>query len=708
MMMAVMYRGEFLSKRGVTWKVEILKEGYGGQVIELNFPADTPLEFNWSKTDKLEPVQASSATLKIISDTDRQFVGLYTIAVGDVRMDVYRNDALYWSGNIDTELYEEPYSTADGYDVTLTFSDFACLGRFGWTGTGFMSISDIIAECLRMAGINYNDITAWVSTSESANSGPLDLSDVNVLQDDFYDEDGESLTAREVLEAVLKPFALRIIQKCGVIYIYDLNALHSRSSANVTWLGTDSVLSVDNVYNNVKITFSPYADSKLMKGIVEKDESLPDSEGYLIRMDYHRDNLDRLDSPEGFRIHLKSTMKSNMEKADNARFFQVRPVWSGEESTGIIMSLRYGDKPVGTGQTTLLLNAPKDCGTIARGVSTSTIITCPKVYLGYVGSHGDDYRLRINLSVLFDTRYNPYEDGSDFNEKENYQNLKDWCNYGYVPIKLSLKDSTGYTMYHYENRWILDSYSYAHGADGWALGPGEWGQCYLCYYDRDNLKSSSGFGGWKSNKPIIGYYRGELPELWKTIPDGEYIPLPPEGGFLVLEIGEGIHQFDYGREVKNIYDRIRWVAYKEPEITLCGRNYKELEFQDIEDNAWLNPVAKEELAIETILGTMIQSYGAPNAKGQLFDRDYRAYETFTRGGVTARLERLLIGTAYSQYASRHIVLSGTTALIPGFGVLGDAATPGKFIMLGECQDCIEDTSDLLMAEFSEDSYKAQE
>ena len=42
-MLSVMYRGSFLSKRGVAWKVEILKEGFAGQVTELTFPADTPL-----------------------------------------------------------------------------------------------------------------------------------------------------------------------------------------------------------------------------------------------------------------------------------------------------------------------------------------------------------------------------------------------------------------------------------------------------------------------------------------------------------------------------------------------------------------------------------------------------------------------------------------------------------------------------------------
>lgn len=709
-MLSVMYRGEFLSKRGVTWKVEILKEGFAGQVTELTFPADTPLEFNWSETDKLEPVQASSATLKVVSESDRQFISLYTVAVGDVRMDVYRNNVLYWSGYIDTELYEEPYSTAYGYDVTLTFSDFACLDRFNWRETGFMSIYDIIAECLRLTGINYTDIIARISTSTSVYGDPLDLTRVNVLQDNFYDEDGEGMTAREVLEAVLKPFAMRIIQKGGKIFVYDLNALHSENAEQVTWDDTDAALSVDVVYNNVKVTFSPYAEAKMMVGKVEKDDTLTPESGLLFLMDYQRNDSAILVSPQGFRIHTNDTLRSNMTKDAAVKFFQICPIWSGEEANGIIASLRVGDYSVNTGLTKQMLKTPKDCGTIEKGgVRTSGIITCPKAYLGYTSYRRIEYRLRINLSVLIDTRYNPYEDGSVFNEEDNYSDLRNWCNYGYVPIRLTLQDVDGNALYHYENSLIVNSGSYSHdGKEGWVAGPGKWGQAYLGYYDKDDLKSSCGFGGWKSNRPIIGYYRGDLPKSLKILPDGEYISLPPVGGYIVLEIGEGFHQFDYGREVKDIYPKIRWVAYKEPSITLCARNYKEIESKDLEDSAWLNRAAKEELSIDTILGTMTERHGTPNAKGQLFDPNFNIYYEFSRAGVTDRLERLLIGTVYSQYASRHIILSGTAVLIPEFGVLGDAATPGKFLLLGETQDCIEDTSDIVMAEFSEDNYEGIE
>lgn len=271
MALGIRYSGSFLSQRGVTWRVDILQEGYGGtQPGELIFPADTPLEISWGSTDKLTPVQCSSATLKIISDTDRRFIDLYTVEVGAVRMDVYRNGTLYWSGSLDTELYEEPYSTANGYDVSLTFSDFACLERLDWSGSGLITVRALVDSCLAQSGINYRSLdVSYISTE--VNYSKMTLQEVYVLQENFFDEDGEARSVKGVLEETLRPFALRIIQKAGKVWIYDLNGLHSKAASQVVWDSTDSVLSADKIFNNVKVTFSPYADAEMMKGTVEKD-----------------------------------------------------------------------------------------------------------------------------------------------------------------------------------------------------------------------------------------------------------------------------------------------------------------------------------------------------------------------------------------------------------------------------------------------------
>jgi hypothetical protein len=230
---------------------------------------------------------------------------------------------------------------------------------------------------------------------------------------------------------------------------------------------------------------------------------------------------------------------------------------------------------------------------------------------------------------------------------------------------------------------------------------------YLGYYDFDNRKSSTGFGGWKTNKQIIGYYRDSLPKKWEAMGDGEFIELPPTGGWLELHVGKGIHQFDYKREEKDIWSKARWLMYKSPTVTVVNSNGTSVEQDDVEDTAWVNKSAKEEYTIDTIVGTLGKTYNA-SARGLVMDSSYKAIQTFSRAGITDRLERLLIGTVYSQYASRKTTLSGTVRLLPAMAVLTDESSRGKYILLSEVQDLMQDTSEIEMAEFSADSYEGIE
>lgn len=734
MALGIRYSGSFYSLSGSVWRVNILQEGYGADEPQsLDFPANNQLEISWSSTDKINPLQRSSATLRVVSDTDRQFVDLYSVDFGVVRLDVYLDGELYWSGSLDTELYEEPYSFADGYDVTLTFSDFAPLERFKWTGSGLLSVKDIIRRCIERCVINVGTLdTSFISTAKDASSAPLSLDEVLVLQENFFDEDGKAQSYKEVLEGVLAPFALRLVQKAGKVWVYDLNGIYGQDPTNVQWDSDDSVLSADVVYNNARVTFSPYGSAKMMEGQVDEDKSFTgdSSEGIIVKVNYERNEYGYLSALDGFRIRYNTTLKSNMQLSGGAQFFQIRSIYSGDDETGVIATFKQGDWSVAeedgaSSKVKHMLLTPKDCGTISNGnVNSETLISCPRVFLGYCSYLRQSYRLRISLNLLFDVRYNPFEQEGDNNDNASwssgmfnwnkhdgpYQNMQDWCNFGYVPIKLTLQDSSGNALYHLVNRGILDSSGYDRdGRSKWAAGEAAWGDAYLCYYDFDDRKSKTGFGGWRSNKQMIGYYRDALPEKWKSIKDGEYVDLPPVGGYLVLEIGSGIHQFDYKREVKDIYKYCRWVMYKKPSITLCHKNYIDAETEDVEDSGWLNKAAKEEYALETVVGTLPQSFGVPNAKGQVFNAEGMAYSKFTRAGITDRLERLLMGTMYSQYASRHNVLSGTVRLLPGFGLLSDEGrTPGKFLLLSEHQQCRENVSEIKMSELSEEEYEGIE
>ena len=147
------YQGGFYSQKGRLYEIYIYQEGYEGEPSEVAFSGN-PLVIEWPEVDKLEPVQSSNATLELFSDSDRQFVDLYNVEAGSVRLDVYREGLLYWSGTMDPELYEEPYSYKEGYAVSLTFADFSILDRLNFDQSGFIAVADIISRAMRMCKIS--------------------------------------------------------------------------------------------------------------------------------------------------------------------------------------------------------------------------------------------------------------------------------------------------------------------------------------------------------------------------------------------------------------------------------------------------------------------------------------------------------------------------------------------------------------------------
>ena len=250
------YAGEFLSRAGITWRVEILQEAAQAfaSVGVLNFEAEEPLVIEWKKTEKEDVICGSSASLRIESPGDRTYEDLYTIQVGAIRMDVYRAGYLYWSGTLDPEFYEEPYERASKYPVQLTFSDFGILGRLKYNLGDMQTLYAIVSNALTRSGINYTSIDqSLISTYIS--SSKITLGSLRVRSDNFYNEDGEASTLEDVLVGIMQPLGLRMIQRNGRIWVYDLNGLYTLAQqAQIVWDGASQTMGTDRVANNIKIT----------------------------------------------------------------------------------------------------------------------------------------------------------------------------------------------------------------------------------------------------------------------------------------------------------------------------------------------------------------------------------------------------------------------------------------------------------------------
>lgn len=737
MEMYLAYYGEFLDRQDKSWRVEIRREWTGNgdapadtAAVELVFPGDSPLVLEWMAKEKHEPVQSSSATLKVVSESDREFIGLYTTKAASVRLDVLVPElhgnkyewVVFWSGTLDTELYEEPYSYGSGYEVELTFTDFGVLSRLNYNLSGKKTFLEILDAGLAASGIRFRG-DVWECISTYKNSAVIKLSDMSVLSDNFYDEEGVPMTFEEVFAAILQPLALRIIQREGYIRVYDLAWLYAQTADAVEWFGTDARLSVDKVYNNVNVTYSPYDGSKAMAVEISTKEELnwAMDDNVLVKMNYSDQGNYAID---GFRMWYGSDLEgsSALELSSGAQYMRIDPINSGEEAAAVLWGMRRGDVGMkeageaGSGTQIVLVGSEPGFpdfidsdGSLAQmgaPLSSGSVYKSPRLYLDIGG--GD---LRINLDLLFDARYNPFEDASDGNEKGNYNEMREKCNFGCVPVILNFVAEDGTVIGHYENYEMMGSDGWGRRAEfcHWVSGAGTAGKAWLMYYDPDNRKDSSGFGGWQTNRQSIGDYTGDLPRSLTIKESGEYVDNPAYRfscpGYLELTILAGVFTFSGGsdRGVVNIHPKVRWLAYKAPEITIVDKYGKEVESKDYEDQAHLDPDAKEELNLDLICC----SRGLPNAKGRMYYKG-EVLQSAVRGGVSDSPQRLLIGTVYSQYAVGCTVLSGTALPLMSLKPVSDAATPGKFIMRSEVYDVRAAESTIEIVELKEENYTAVE
>lgn len=739
------YQGEFLSVSGVTWRAEIWQEADRAfsSVGALEFDADEPLTIEWSRKAKEEVLCGSSATLKIISPDDRTYEDLYTIAVGSVRLDVYRDGQLYWSGSIDTEFYEEPYEQFKGYDVTLTFTDFGVLDRLKFDLTGMHTIRDIVDYAINRAGINSGGIDDSVISTSIDESTTMSLNDVKVWSANFYDEDGEALTISEVLTGILQPLALKMVQRRGEVHIYDINALYNKARLDpIEWDGSSQTMSVDNVYNNAKITWSPYVQGKdLLPDVCWPDDiktpayltavneldgvKLGDATYYSYH--YATDIAEWDPSGSGFTLWTSSRGEGATLLQSSARFFRIVPQYDGTEAEGIALKWTAveGYKFVITDQVYADYNCVRYGGSVKGSYPSagSSVFRSSDVWLPPV-ENPSSLLIRLNIEMLLDVRSNPFEsaanlwvNSADGKEKTSSEQLREYGNFIYMPVHVYYQPDGSSDVYVWTNINIVSA-SVDNPMDSLPKTLGEWVKSdthgYLGYY-ADDRKNDSGAMGWQKNRPAINPHTKDLgSSLAKA--DGQYIPYPLSGGgkmwvavdsgWLIIDNGEDLADATNGE--KSLHDRIKWALLKMPQIEIVNNRQfaQEIENEDVEYSAELNTLAKESIELSTICGTSVD--GMPTARGAYYSAASNfPINNFTRAGRTSQVEDLLIGTLYSQYAERRTILSGESVILAEPIAKYSEANQGDklFMVVEDLQNLRADTSEATYIEIRPDEYK---
>lgn len=318
----LIYTIPFESSKGVAYVIEIEKEDYTGESIELE-PDESPIIVTPNDDDFLyTPIRSSSATINVIgSDYLQQ---LYSTDYRQYRVTLLQGENVCWCGFVKPELYTQEYA-----DEVFTLS-IECVGCFSvLENIDFTleektsrSVWDLIRKIVDESRTRYNYIMiphVYALTSVEFSSWTNPLIYLSVADQNWFDEDDESMTCKEVLTEILKLFGWTGTDWGGCLAFVDydnmdgeyyrqnllggsINGGYSQATSSthviqdIGYDGDNHTLDVMGGYNKVTIVCSNYNISELVP-----------------EMDFNNDT-EIFETPSDIVIDISSTEKYTTHK----------------------------------------------------------------------------------------------------------------------------------------------------------------------------------------------------------------------------------------------------------------------------------------------------------------------------------------------------------------------------------------------------------
>ena len=609
--MNIAYYYEFRGLDNVLNRVEILtansvtaKEATG---------TGTPFVLTYADAKKLDPVQGAGARIGLVSHEIFEFISLHTDDMQGYMIKMYRAGKLYWIGWLDPELYEEQLSDYPPYPVEFTAADFNVLERLKYKDgndanyTDIASMKEHLKRCLYALALPFEKIYIGCSTMAEGitlSDSETVLDKLYVMSANFYDEENEPMSCREVIESILQPFGLMMVQRDGNIYIYDYNTIEGGLSmkcynyanwtyeglqtpeynhgdlSNIGFMSTEGGYGFEEMKNNVTITSSLYGDSGLIEESVEETKLSEEKS-----------------STETNEYIKKIYSKCVMWNAEEYLFAEDKET----DNTLIGAMMKY------TGR--------HDVDNNISFANTSNLFV----------PGGRDVFMRLKCDVYASTNDNP---------------CRITIRYG-----LFLNDGEKDTLVYIGPNW--------YGAPKPALYPypelsfvGSVGM-----YNQPNVTNT-----WLTNSKVVHNPYGGLDAYVSKEKDlyaGERIPVPYESGYLRLVLMSGIVDYNYpDKPFQGIVDFI----VNNVSIKFEDADGNSISTDDYEFKSYVNKKVKSDLGEITLKCISANEEKAPVGKANILkkvDSGFTFQLSYTRAGQTNILERLLMCTIHSNYSQKH-------------------------------------------------------
>lgn len=281
--MSLLYYSNFKSAKETSYRVEFHSNIGTHKPEELKL-SSAPIIVEWESDTIYQSLKLSNSVVSVLAK--RLLTDLYTPETQgvEVRLYNYDNGVIEWFGYVTPCIYTSEYITiADSVDIE-SIDSLACLDTIKYSYISgkpdFSSFFDIIIYILGKADPNnlinklyIQDCDKLDDTSQSCL-----LKDLYINERNFYDEDNEPMTCKEVLSEIASYLGITVIQWRDSYYMVDYNYINdgkysctlynrtlnteSKSTLNTQLLNVMNIgvwesngsISLDDVYNKVTVT----------------------------------------------------------------------------------------------------------------------------------------------------------------------------------------------------------------------------------------------------------------------------------------------------------------------------------------------------------------------------------------------------------------------------------------------------------------------
>ncbi|MEG1543432.1 MAG: hypothetical protein RR382_02745, partial [Tannerellaceae bacterium] len=277
------HQGYFLSQKGNKYYVLIQTPGTGGNSLEFS---ETPLTIKYdSDGDVYKPLRLSKASLSL--ESDDILLDIFSTTANQVKM-FFRNEqgGILWEGYLKPNSYDQEYLGTVA-PISLEFADPLDVleyYKYKTDNKGMLSALDTIVKAIKSSGYT-------LSTMYVHNFTDKKLSEIYINESNWFDEDGDGMECREVLEEILRYYGLTMFYRAGAVYIVDYDLLksgdysfHKLVSSNnfaygstVTNLPVLMEMSGQTIYEGSSISRTATTDKvSIRASLYSKDQHIPD------------------------------------------------------------------------------------------------------------------------------------------------------------------------------------------------------------------------------------------------------------------------------------------------------------------------------------------------------------------------------------------------------------------------------------------------